>query len=390
MNQHDRLERSLAALHDEVTFPPSPDIAARIASSLPDRHRMARPGSSRRQWRRYAPFVAAAVVVLVVAIVATIAIPTARESVARWLHVDLPGVRIEVVDPGDVPPHTVPTSLGGSLLLGTPTTLEDAATLAPAPLRMPSDPAVGEPAELWQRDRGAVITMLYPASATLPEIGETGAGLAFMQIVAPNGPILFAKQSIGNDGIEQVRVGGQEGFWVSNGRLVMLPGNPLEIDPSPGSSRWSGNVLIWSDGEGTTFRIESMLDKDDAIRIAESLVPVTAESGNGDAAVTVWEVLETAKPDGMAAGLASPDGGAPCVTVFWPPRWPPCSASLPSPRQSRAAGRLPSSSPLSMPSWPGNRCKSNSASLGTAFPIRYPQQGVRFRSSRRTANRAPW
>ena len=323
MNQHDRLERSLAALHDQVTFPPSPDIAARIASSLPDRHRMARPGSSRRQWRRYAPFVAAAVVVLVVAIVATIAIPTARESVARWLHVDLPGVRIEVVDPGDVPPHTVPTSLGGSLLLGTPTTVEDAATLVPAPLRMPSDPAVGEPAELWQRDRGAVITMLYPASAMLPEIGETGAGLAFMQIVAPNGPILFAKQSIGNDGIEQVRVGGQEGFWVSNGRLVMLPGNPLEIDPSP-SSRWSGNVLIWSDGEGTTFRIESMLDRDDAIRIAESLVPVTAETGNGDASVTVWEISETAKPDGMATGPASPDGGAPCVTVSWQPRWPPC------------------------------------------------------------------
>ncbi|HWK80267.1 MAG TPA: hypothetical protein VNP95_05850, partial [Thermomicrobiales bacterium] len=300
-NPNDHLERALAAIGDEAAFPDTPDLAARIGGMLPDRpERIVDIHPARPRYRLIA---AAALLIVLLGIGAMLAVPTARESVARWLHVDLPGLRIEVLDPDDAPRSSPPSSLGGSLLLGTPTTLADAALLAPAPLQLPSDPALGNPSEVWQRDGGTVVTLLYPASGTLPEIGETGVGLAFMQIVAPDGPILFAKQSIGSGGLEQVSVNGLEGFWVTNGRLVLQPADPLAIDSPPASSRWSGNVLIWSDGAGTTFRIESMLDRATVIRIAGTLAPVSAGLGNARGLPRVWGVSEMQEPDGMAFGV---------------------------------------------------------------------------------------
>jgi len=295
MSQPDRLEQTLAALRDGVTFPETPDMAARIAGVLPDRPGRTLVTPIRRQRRK---LLVAAAVLLLLAMGTMLAVPPARETVARWLHVDLPGLRIDVLEPDSANRPSPPSSLGGSLLLGTPTTLADAAALAPAPLQMPSDAAVGRPSEVWQRDGGAAITLLYPASGTLPEIGTTGIGLAFMQIVAPDGPILFAKQSIGNGGIEQVVVQGKEGFWVTDGRLVLQPADPLAIDSPPPASRWSGNVLIWSDGAGTTFRLESMLDRDAVMRIAGTLVPAISSAGNVRTLPLVLGVSEMQEPGG--------------------------------------------------------------------------------------------
>lgn len=109
-SRDDHLERALAAIGDEAAFPDTPDLAARIGGMLPDRPE--RIVDIHRARPRYRLIAAAVLVIVLLGIGAMLAVPTARESVARWLHVELPGLRIEVLDPDDAPRSSPPSSLG--------------------------------------------------------------------------------------------------------------------------------------------------------------------------------------------------------------------------------------------------------------------------------------
>lgn len=254
------LDERLRSLPDQVSFPPTPDIASSLNGILPER--------SPVPTRRYSGWVIGAVAV--VAMLLFVILPGPRRAVADLLG--LPGIRIELVDHHSV--REEPASIGSALLFGEISSLDAAQEAIAFPLAVPDRDVWGDADEVWLRhtDQVVMVSLIYVANDDLLEVGDTGVGMLLMQFQTSEESPFIAKRSMGNGVLERVLVDGREAWWVSDGELVLLP------DALPGGlengtyQRRSGNVLIWSDGQ-TTYRLETSLDQASAIRIAESLVP---------------------------------------------------------------------------------------------------------------------
>jgi len=254
------LELALALLGEDVVFPETPDLAAAFRTQVQE---IPRPRPI-PVWRWQFASLAA---ILVVALV--FSIPGARSTVAGWL--DFAGIRIEIGgDEGG--PDDAPSSLGGELFLGRQVSLEEAQSHVSFEVLVPYRPSLVEEPEIYRdhRDGTAVISVLYPASETLPSIGETGAGLLLMQFDPVGDAGLYIKQATGGDSSpEFVMVNGSWGAWIEDGSLEIPP-----VSNRAGAERPSGHVLIWEE-DGVTIRMESNLTQEEAVTIAESLAPVT-------------------------------------------------------------------------------------------------------------------
>jgi hypothetical protein len=214
-------ELELRGLAAEVEWPPTPDVAGRLA--LPHRAR-----------RR--PLVAAAVALAAAAIAATFAVPQSRSAVLRFFH--LGGVTVVRVD--TLPPaRERPLSAG----LGDPVGDAEAALALGAPFR---------PAEHGRLYRlgGFVSTLLAtPEPALLSEFGSP----ELIKKVAATGRV------------EPLQVApGVPGLWIAGAPHVAF------FDGS--SPRLAGNVLVWTSG-GITFRLEGRgLAQAEALRLARRIL----------------------------------------------------------------------------------------------------------------------
>ncbi len=237
-----------------------------------------------------------------------IAIPETRHALARWFP--LPGLRIEFVfDGNELSMSDPPDSIGSNLLLGKPVSIDEVMEDHSLAVALPTNTFTSDPDEVWFRDddRGQVISFIYRATPNLPEIGTTGVSLLLMEIRAPDGPILYVKQALGDGSVSQTSVNGRDAFWIENGKLIALPEDPRAVDSQPAYQRRSGNVLIWSDANGVTFRLESMLDLESARGIAEGIEPLTRtnRTGNPIPSGVVWRVSQ----DDIGEDVNSPLAG---------------------------------------------------------------------------------
>lgn len=253
------LERALALLGEDVVFPETPDLASAFRTHGQEIPRP-RPMPV-RSWQ-----IAALAAILIVALISSF--PEARATVAGWL--DFGGIRIEIGgDEGG--PDDAPVSLGGELFLGRQVSLADATSGISFELLAPSASSLAEEPEIYldHRDGTPVISMLYPASETLPEIGDTGVGLLLMQFDPVGDSEAYVKRATGDDSSpEFVMVNGSWGAWIEDGSLAIPPASNRA-----GAERPSGHVLIWEQG-GTTIRMETNLRLDEALAIAASLTPI--------------------------------------------------------------------------------------------------------------------
>lgn len=255
--EFDDLERELSQLAGDIAFPPTPSLAF----SAPQSKRRVRQLNPGGWWKAG---LAAAVLLLVT----TLAVPEARHALADW--VGFPGIRIEIGDRDNDPSPTV-TTIGGSLLLGEAATIEGAASAVEFDLVVPGAglEGIGPEVYLNQFQDAPVVSLLYPASNQLPEIGTTGVGLLLMQIDASgNTSMLITKRASAESPPQPVTVDGSNGLWIQGGVLMIDAGDPFWT-----YQRRSGNVLVWEVG-GITYRMESDLPRDDAIAIADSLEPI--------------------------------------------------------------------------------------------------------------------
>jgi hypothetical protein len=260
----DALERHLARLRTDLVFPKTPDIA----SSLRLNDMPGPPEPSRTMSHRVAPWswtvlAAAAVMIGILAF----AVPGTRSTLASWF--DFPGIRIEV-GTDEQPPPAPPTSIGGTLLLGKQVTTADATKAARFEIVVPvAERITGTPETyLLDRDGAMIVSLLYPASPKLPEIGTTGVGILLMQIDSPDATTVFAKRSMNEQSPVSVKVNGEMGTWIEGGTLTIEP-----VYASGTFERSSGNVLIW-ERNGVTYRMESALTMTDAVALAEGLQPL--------------------------------------------------------------------------------------------------------------------
>jgi hypothetical protein len=221
------------------------------------------------------------------ALLVAVAALLALAALAGAVGLGLPGLRLILGEPSASPPPALePTpapggsgsvaspepGLGASMGLGEAFDPDDGATLdtrAGFPVARPTDPLVGAPEAIYIDDRrGGQVTLLWPAGDVLPATRQRDVGLLLSEFIGTVGEGFYNKVIGGGTPVEAVTVDGERGFWIDGDPHVFFwEGPDGMIDDQ---RRWVGDVLIWSDGT-VTYRLESALGRDEAIRIAESV-----------------------------------------------------------------------------------------------------------------------
>jgi hypothetical protein len=249
----DDLDAQLSELGARLAWSETPDLAGAIQVAG------ATPISISPVHRRHRWFAAAALALLLIG-TALAASSSARSTVADFLGIE--GLQIEWGDP-ETTPRPLPT-------LGTPTTMQDFERWLPFTPRQPA--ALGTPDAVYLRvlENGDMLgIMAWEAGDDLPEAAETGLGAVLMQFDAPDESYMFLKTiGISTGSVTETTVDGNQAFWVEGASELTI------FETGGTETRPTANVLLWQQ-DGTGFRLESNLDMDAALAIAESMEPTT-------------------------------------------------------------------------------------------------------------------
>jgi hypothetical protein len=257
------LEATLVAVGRDLAFPEIPDLAAAVVRRLeeepvraPVLERAAQVLGFRRPGRRLALALAAVLIL-------------GGAAVAGGLLVR--GVRILIAPETTTPPPspTVSGPIGGTLFLGDEVTLAQARQQVDFEVVVPTAAGLPEPVAYVDDDpSGGRVSLVYPAGPALPRTSETGVGMLVMEFRARIDVPFLEKVVHEAERVEEVEVGGTPAYWIEGEHTVFYLdelGQPVEE-----RSRLAGNTLLWQRGQ-VTFRLESALSKEEAIRIAESM-----------------------------------------------------------------------------------------------------------------------
>jgi hypothetical protein len=267
------LEGALRDLSTAISYPGAGaaglDIATRVRQRIVD----APPASSQAPrgplaWLRDPPIRRSTLVAIAALLVLA--------AVAGAVVLGVPGIRIQFGGPTPPPSLGSPSapasavgedSLGQALGLGTRLPIEEAARLAGVDLVLPTDPSIGPPAGAFLLMNR--VALVWPERPDLPADPATGVGLLISQFRGDVDEGYYQKTLDSDAQVTPVMVNGHLGYWIDG-----PPHFFYYVDPSgrpvDDSHRIVGDTLIWSDGE-VTYRIESRLGMEAAIRLAESL-----------------------------------------------------------------------------------------------------------------------
>jgi hypothetical protein len=268
------LARILGDLGGSIAYPSAAaepggvDLAARARARIVALDVQPSPGGGR--WRFGFGFGSRPVrrgLVLAIALLLVLA------AIAGAVGLGLPGLRIIF---GTVP-SAAPTAsaarpsslapLGSELGLGSALPVAEVERIAGLDLILPTDPAIGPPDVAYLAGQRA--TLVWASRPGLPATGDHGVGLLISEF---NGHVeagYYQKILSNGTKLTRVTVDGSPGYWISGPPHFFYyidPNNEVVDD----AHREVGDVLIWSTGV-VTYRLESGLDMEGAIRIAESL-----------------------------------------------------------------------------------------------------------------------
>ena len=265
----DALEADLRRLAGALAYPqPGPGFASAVAGSIAARPQMS--WWDRLGWPRQTrgPVVRRSVLIAVALLLFTVAIAAA-------MVFGVPGIRILFGPPSSpspsgpgptAPADGLPTFL--PIFLGDRVETAEVEGLVGFGPRLPADPAVG-PADRVYVDDGRV-TLVWQTSPAIPETESRGIGLLITEFRGDVDPGWYEKLlHTGATTIEHIEVDGHAGYWIE-GEPHGLAYNKPDGDRVDETRRIVGDVLIWNDGE-LTYRLETSLGREAAIRIAESL-----------------------------------------------------------------------------------------------------------------------
>ena len=210
---------------------------------------------------------------LVLAVAALLVLAAIAGAVTAWL----PGIRIIFGDGTAPAPSAQGSPSGGigsplgpigiTLGLGTSVPLDEAERLAGIDLILPPDPAIGPPDAVFVN--AGRVSLVWAARPGLPEAGTDGIALLISEFRGAVDDAYYLKVLNAPARVTEVAVGGARGFFISGPPhyFVYVDENGNDVDAS---HRVVGDTLIWANG-AVTYRLESGLGMDAAIRLAESL-----------------------------------------------------------------------------------------------------------------------
>ena len=260
----DPLEELLQAAARTFQYPPTPDIAGAVRRRLIDRGK-----SPALRGLRGHRFVWAAALVVVLLLVGLLSVPRVRSAVLEFLQIgvvrifpDAPVAR-PTAQPAGLPtvqstPAFVVYDLVSIFDLDGETSLNEARNALGVPLRLPFyPPGLGEPKRVFLQEMdGSMVVLVW----TDPE--DPGKARLSLHIIEPGS---FAIEKIQPELIETTQVNGHEAIWAVGPYPVHLKNQGLDI-----RRMVNGHVLIWTEG-GFTYRLETDLPLEEALKIAESL-----------------------------------------------------------------------------------------------------------------------
>ena len=242
------LERELRELGAELRYPETPDLATSV------RRRLAEPRRRRRPWLRRRTLTIA-LAVLAVALAAVLAVPPARTALLELFGLE--GASIRRVDEL---PAVRPFS---DLDLGTRVSLAQARRRVRFPVPVPTRAGYDEPDAVYVRDfpPGGLVSLLYGS--------EEEVRLLLTAFRGSSAPELVKKVLGAETRIEQVVVGGELGYWIEGAphAVVFRDARGRLVEDR---YRLARNVLLW-ERRGLLLRLEGEIERDEALRIAESL-----------------------------------------------------------------------------------------------------------------------
>lgn len=252
------LDAALQALGGHLLYPETPDLASAVRARIEQR-----TSTSRRLLPFPRRWLAVAAVLTVLVTGATIAYPASRTAVADWF--DLPGVTLITGDSDERP------VLGPPLDLGEPVSLDEARAEVDFQILVPNVDWLEEPDEIYlDRDPvGGAVSFVYHADDDLPQAEETGVGLLVTQFQGYVNPGMYGKGTPPGVDVDRTEVNGEEAIWLS-GEPHTLSYYDRDNEYVQERLRFAGNTLLWQDGE-LTLRLESALDLDAVLEIAESM-----------------------------------------------------------------------------------------------------------------------
>ena len=268
-------ERQLLETAQAFSYPPTPNLSGAVRRRLELRARRRVPLLRQRlAW-------ATALVALLLSVL--MAVPDVRAQILEFLQIGV--IRIFQIEPtpsttptaslpARVPPDPTagtptgfptrqpsPTPLTSLLNLAGETSLENAQRQAGFTLLLPAYPAdLGQPDRVFlQHLNGEVVVLVWldPGSPERIQLSlhlYSGAGNVTGEKVQPQV-------------IQETTVDGHPAIWAEGPYVLKLSNGDMDI-----IRLIEGHVLIWQAG-GVTYRLESDLDLEEALKIAESLQP---------------------------------------------------------------------------------------------------------------------
>ena len=263
---HDDLILALRDLGERLDLPAADPVTSavdriRTSSATARTALRSRARAPRQPIPRRRRLVATAAVAAAVAVAGVLAAPGSRDAIADWLGIG----SVRVTYTGEIPDDT-----GHAYDLGSPVPLADAADRATWPLAVPS--GIGDPDGAFVGRPARSVTLVWAASAELPEVDESGIGLLIGAIPGVTDAGAVTKQATGGTTVELVRVGDSPAYWIAGDphRLVVTDPDGLIVTDA---TRLAGNTLLWTDGD-VTYRLESSLDRDQAVDLASDMRPL--------------------------------------------------------------------------------------------------------------------
>lgn len=257
------LERMLSRLGEELDWPPTPDLAARVSARLEEpgkrpRRRLAGllpPAGLRRS------LALAAVGLLLLAGTVFAAVPGVRDAVLDLFG--LQGATVEHRETLPTPPPERPLDLGSRTTLAEATARLGFAPLVPA--------ALGQPDGVYVRRGlpGGELSLTYRVRPGFPRARGTRLGVLVSEFRGDLSPDYLGKV-VGPDSIsERLRIDGDRAIWIEGApHFFFYRGPGGEFVES--TLRVAQNVLLLERGR-LLVRLEGAFDRDRAIAVARSL-----------------------------------------------------------------------------------------------------------------------
>ena len=264
--EQELFEKRLISIAKGLDYPRTPDIASSVTTRL-------RPVTRPRFISRK---LAWSLTILLILFSSLMLIPPARAAIIEFIQIGIVRIFRGTPTPPSLPNEGLPSTMIPLTATPGPTsqplipileslagemTLEEAQQAVDYPILLPSYPSnLGQPDRIFVQDADGEMAILVWLDPQQPE--RVLMSLHFL----PQGS--WAIDKVKPTLIKETEVNGQRAIWTVGPYPLRLYNGDIEF-----TRLINGHVLIWQEGD-ITYRLETDLPLEEAIKIAESLQPI--------------------------------------------------------------------------------------------------------------------